>query len=127
MTSPIMTATPAHVPAGRVVDVDIYDLPGAHDDVHAAWRRLQGEYDLVWTPRNGGHWIATGGALIMQLYRDSERFSNREVEGTRVEPNQRLTAADAITRADEYLFDRARKLCLQRCFGIGSHLASRGD
>jgi hypothetical protein len=79
MTTPIMLATPNHVPAGRVVDIDIYDLPGAHEDVHAAWLRLQGEHDLVWTPRNGGHWIATGGALIMQLYRDGERFSNREI------------------------------------------------
>lgn len=80
---------PAHVPEDRVRDVDIYDLPGSDRDVHEAWMRLAGEHDLVWSPRNGGHWIATGGQLILKLFRGDERFSNREISvppGTMLKP-----------------------------------------
>lgn len=33
MTTPIMMARPDHAPAGRIVDVDIYNLPGSNDNV----------------------------------------------------------------------------------------------
>ena len=79
MGEALSISAPRHVPPERIVDVDIYDLPGAGDDVHRAWRALARDHDLVWTPRNGGHWIATGGELIMQIYRDTDRFSNREI------------------------------------------------
>ena len=32
---------PAHVPSDRVRDVDLYNLPGASEDVHLAWKRVQ--------------------------------------------------------------------------------------
>ncbi len=35
--------------------------------------------DLVWTPHNGGHWIATRGELVEEVFADYERFSNRVV------------------------------------------------
>ena len=79
MSQTLSISHPGHVPAERIVDVDIYDLPGADKDVHRAWQALADRHDLVWTPRNGGHWIATGGDLIMQIYRDTERFSNCEI------------------------------------------------
>ena len=70
---------PTHVPPDRIVDADIYDLPGAGDDVHDAWLRLQKRHDLVWTPRYGGHWIATGAKVIDALYRRTDLFSNGEI------------------------------------------------
>ncbi|MDE2404864.1 MAG: cytochrome P450 [Sphingomonadales bacterium] len=71
---------PAHVPAGRVVDVDIYALPGQADDFHAAWRALQDAAPpLAWTPRNEGHWIALGGDVLAEVQSDHTRFSNRVI------------------------------------------------
>ena len=73
------SATMAHVPASRVVDFDVYSPAGIEDGFHQAWMRLQGEGmpDLVWTPRNGGHWIAKRGSLIRQFLNEPENFSAR--------------------------------------------------
>lgn len=72
---------PAHVPAELVTDVDIYALPGHADDPQLAWKALDtpGGPGLVWTPRNGGHWIVTGGDLIWTLLADIERLSARDL------------------------------------------------
>ena len=79
MTSEAMTSVPPHVPASRVVDFDVYNPAGIEDGFHQAWMRLHGEGvpDLVWTPRNGGHWIATRGSLIRQFLNEPENFSAR--------------------------------------------------
>lgn len=74
-----MEPAPAHIPADRVVDIDMYDLPGAGEDVQLAWRRLQEKHDLVWTPHHGGHWIATGGHVIEMCFRRKDILSNREI------------------------------------------------
>ena len=72
-----MTVLPANVPADRVVDFDIYFPPGIEADYHAAWRALQSPArSLVWTPRNGGHWIATRGADVRALWADAARLSS---------------------------------------------------
>ena len=70
---------PAHVPLDRVVDVDLYHMPGAHSDLHASWKQLQDTAPtrIVWTPRNGGHWIALGAREIARIYADHEVFSSR--------------------------------------------------
>jgi cytochrome P450 len=70
---------PAHVPADLVVDADIYALPGADTDPQLAWKALDRGRGLVWTPHNGGHWIATSAAVISEIYPDIERFSAREI------------------------------------------------
>jgi cytochrome P450 len=72
---------PAHVPAGRVVDFDIFSPPGVERDYFAAWQRLAESetgpnHGLVWTTANGGHWIATRGAVVRALWTDAERLSN---------------------------------------------------
>jgi cytochrome P450 len=68
--------TPEHVPPHLVRDVDVFNLPGAEEDVHLAWRRLQQEGpEIFWTPRNGGHWIATRAEDIEALQLDHEHFS----------------------------------------------------
>lgn len=69
---------PSHIAPSRVRDVDVFKLPGSDHDVHRAWLQLAGENNLIWTPRNGGHWIATGGELLLRLFKGDERFSNRE-------------------------------------------------
>lgn len=92
---------PSHVPRDLVVDVDFYDLPGSGQDVFAAWkaqldhfRTLRGgDAPLVWTVRNGGHWIAANGDALEDLYPDIDNLSNRSIsipsyEGLRVLPGQ---------------------------------------
>ena len=71
-------AIPSHVPEHLVRDFDFFAFPGSDRDVHGAWKRLQDEApELFWTPRNGGHWVATRAELIEQMYGDPERFSSR--------------------------------------------------
>jgi len=70
---------PDHVPPELVVDADIYALPGREDDPQLAWKALARPEGLVWSTRNGGHWIATSGALIWELLGDTERLSAREL------------------------------------------------
>lgn len=76
-----LAPVPPHVPAGHVVDFDIYNPPGVSSDFHGAWKTLHepGVPDIVWTPRNGGHWIVTRGKLIHDLFADHERFSNKSI------------------------------------------------
>lgn len=71
------TAPP--VPAERIVDIDIYNIPGAERDLHAAWRKIQESYPhrVLWSPRNGGHWLVTRGDDIARIYADHENFSSR--------------------------------------------------
>jgi len=72
---------PAHVPADRVYDIDMYALDGIEEGYHEAWKRVQapGVPDLVWTPRTGGHWIATSGDTVREIYSDPTRFSSENI------------------------------------------------
>jgi cytochrome P450 len=81
-----MLARPGNVPADLVVDADIYALDGGETDPQMAWKALDipGNRGLVWTPRNGGHWIATSAPLIWELFADIERLSARNLS---VPPN----------------------------------------
>ncbi|MET0987511.1 MAG: cytochrome P450 [Steroidobacteraceae bacterium] len=78
MTAQLQAAIPPHVASQRIVDFDIYHLPSMLDP-HAAWKTLQepGMPDIVWTPRNGGHWILTRARLIEEGFADFEKFSSR--------------------------------------------------
>lgn len=69
---------PDNVPVESVVDFDIFNPPGGHPDIHAAWKALQDSTDrpIVWTPHNGGHWIALRGSLIEKILADHERFTS---------------------------------------------------
>jgi cytochrome P450 len=76
----VTTLRPPHVPTDRIVDIDIYALPGQADDFHGAWKALQdASPELVWTPQNEGHWIALGGSILAEVQSDHERFSNRVI------------------------------------------------
>lgn len=73
----IETHIPENVPADRVVDFDFFALGGKADDIQLAWAVLHDGPDIVWTPRNGGHWIATRAEDIDVMQRDHEHFSHR--------------------------------------------------
>lgn len=78
MTPPI----PAHVPPERVRDLDLYQLPGAHEDVHLAWKRVQdASPDLYYTPRYGGYWVLNRAELLEKVWPDHERFSSAKAIG----------------------------------------------
>lgn len=81
---------PEHVPPELVRDFNLYDIPGAAEDVQAAYAAIQQSHpDIFWTPHNGGHWVATRGEDIIAMQRDYQHFSHRHItlppmpEGTR--------------------------------------------
>lgn len=65
------------MPPELVVDFDFYNIPGAREDAHLAWKRLQAGPRIFWTPRNGGHWVATQGEDIKEIQLDWQTFSYR--------------------------------------------------
>src|SRR5579863_1157719 len=80
IADPSATAVkPSHVPAHLVRDFDFYDFAG-DGDIHAAYVAVrETSPELFWTPRNGGHWVATNGADILAMFRDPAHFSSRHV------------------------------------------------
>lgn len=74
-----LAGKPHHVMPGQVVDFDIYAPMGHGDDYHRAWQVLlaPGVPEIVWTPHNGGHWIATRKDAVREVFHDSKRFSSR--------------------------------------------------
>ena len=74
-------AIPDNVPADRVVDVDLFNLEGIEEGYQEAVKRLSrpGGPGIVWTPRNGGHWIITRGTAIADVLRAPERFSSKVI------------------------------------------------
>ena len=73
-----LAPVPEHVPPELVRDFDFYAVPGGEADVHLGWKRLHDEApDIFWTPRNGGHWVATRHDDIKEIQTDHTRFSHR--------------------------------------------------
>jgi cytochrome P450 len=126
---------PAHVPSERVRDVDLYNLPGADEDVHLAWKKVQDENpDVFYTPRYGGYWVVTRAALLERIWPDHEAFSSRHISIPRIEgaPPQLPLEADppvhqyfrapvsvALSpKAVRTLTDRARALAIELIEGL---------
>lgn len=86
---------PPHVPPELIVDLDFYDLPAPDDDVQLAWRRFIGKGPMVWSPRNGGHWVPTRAADIAALHRDTVRLSNRDGTALPAHGGMRLLPTEA--------------------------------
>jgi cytochrome P450 len=76
---------PDHVPPSLVVDLDLYDLVRDGEDAQTAWQRFRGHGPLVWSPRNGGHWVPTQADDIRALFRDTTNLS--ATNGTAVPPH----------------------------------------
>lgn len=82
-TSPVgqTVGRPSNVPADRVFDFDVYrDVPEGMD-FHQSWRETMAKapHALMWTPHNGGHWVALTAQTSDTVMSDYERFSNHTV------------------------------------------------
>lgn len=78
MTEAALAPRPPHVPENLVVDWD-FTNPAGNVDVNLAWKTLHDGPDIIWTPRNGGHWIATRAADIEHIQKHHDPFSMRRV------------------------------------------------
>lgn len=80
-----LSPIPPHVPRELVRDVDIYDIQSINPDIHLGWKKLQDESpSLIYSPRNGGHWIPMRAHLIERVLSDAQTFING---GAWVPPN----------------------------------------
>jgi cytochrome P450 len=72
---------PAHVPANRVVDFDLYHFPVEGVEYQRGMSDALSfvEAEVAWSPRNGGHWIAKSAATIAKVLTDNEHFSSRRI------------------------------------------------
>ena len=72
---------PAQVPLSRYIDFDIYQPLQPGKDLHESWKALQdsGLPEVVWTPRNGGHWRVLRGRLVSTVLSAYANFSNHTV------------------------------------------------
>jgi len=79
MTSPnAVAARPPHIPEDAVYDFDMFLDAGLRSDPHERVRTMLKEAPAVfWTPRNGGHWVATSYKAVFQASRDAETFSSQ--------------------------------------------------
>lgn len=81
--------TPDNVPPELVVDFDFYALDQlGKDDIQLAWATLHDGPDIVWTPHNSGHWIATRGEDIEEMQLDYAHFSHKNFNLPRNEFDQ---------------------------------------
>lgn len=77
---------PEHIPETVVFDFDIYGDDRLTENLHESYESLHRDApDVFWTPRNGGHWMITRYEDIMDVVRDPEHFSVREMQIPRVE------------------------------------------
>lgn len=68
---------PPHVPDELVVDFDYFHPLGIEEaDVYSAWHRLHEGPEIIWTPRNGGHWILTRAEDIRWVQETYDIFSH---------------------------------------------------
>lgn len=78
---------PPHIPSRLVYDVDFYNLNLGDGDVQQAWKQIQDNApDIFWTPRNGGHWIATRATEIKEIELDHTHFSHQKFTIPWVDP-----------------------------------------
>ena len=70
-------ARPSHVPEELVFDFDIYHDERIKDDIQGGYMSLHRDApDVFWTPRNGGHWLATRFDDVKTIGENPEIFSS---------------------------------------------------
>lgn len=130
-------ARPEHVPADRVIDFDIYDFPFSGLEYQAAIHDILSarQADPLWSPRNGGHWIAHTPASVGTVLSDSDHFSSRRIVVTENHqeaplfiplqldpphhaPYRALFQAALSPKAVGRLGDRARELSIELIEGF---------
>lgn len=93
---------PAHVPANRVVDFDYINDALLKTDPQAAYLRLRNGPDLVYTPHNGGHWIATRREHMVEIFNTPSVFSTfpyvipRSISSPQPQPFTEINAPDNL-------------------------------
>lgn len=72
---------PDHVPEDRVIDFDVYQAPPAGMCPQQMWFEMQAnaKHPVMWTPRNGGHWIAMEPGLTESVLSEWDTFSTKVV------------------------------------------------
>ncbi len=72
---------PSHLARDRIRDFDIYQPLREGLDFHHSWKALQDSDvpDVIWTPRNGGHWLVLRGRLVERVLSDYTCFSSHTV------------------------------------------------
>lgn len=72
---------PDHVKPEQFVDFDVYAPDPDPARFYEGWHALQAEGlpDVLWTPRNGGHWIVTRNPQLDEVFTDHTRFSSRVI------------------------------------------------
>jgi cytochrome P450 len=130
-------ARPANVPADRVIDLDIYQFPIKGLEIQASLREILNANPaaVLWSPRNGGHWIVKTSETVATVLADSDHFSSRRIiveAGERDTPPlvplqldppahapyRALLQAALSPRAVGQLGERARELSIQLIEGF---------
>ncbi len=71
-------AVPAHVPADRVTDFDMYNDPAFPDDPHAVIRAARDRLPNLVYATHGSHWVAFGREAIEQVLSDAAFSANKD-------------------------------------------------
>ena len=78
-TASLTADLPDNVDPALVTDFDYANPAGLENsDVFTAFAQLHAGPDICWTPRYGGHWVATRGEDIQWIQERHELFSNAE-------------------------------------------------
>ena len=72
---------PENVPAERVFDIDLFALEGVEQGYQEAIMQLQRPDvpKIVWTPKNGGHWIVTRAEAVRHVLRNPDQFTSEVI------------------------------------------------
>lgn len=78
MLYPDRNDLPGHVPSDRIVDYDVFAVDAPDGDFAGAMVRLRDATParLVWTQRNGGHWLVLDGECIRRILEQPDLFSS---------------------------------------------------
>lgn len=76
-----LAVRPDHVPEDRVIDFDVYSKPPAGVCPQQMWFDMQtnAKHPVMWTPHNGGHWIAMEPGLTESVLSEWDTFSTKVV------------------------------------------------
>ncbi len=81
---------PAHVPADRIIDFDLYDFPIEGLEYQGSMREIfnSNPAQVLWTPHNGGHWIAKTHEDVAKVLADHDHFSSRRIMVSKEDQNR---------------------------------------
>lgn len=73
---------PAHVPEDRVIDFDVYRFPVDGLQYQQSMRSIfrSRPEPVLWSPRNGGHWIAATADTVSRVLADTDHFSSHRIQ-----------------------------------------------